>query len=248
MRQDLERARDWQRTLYEHGWAGITLPTEYGGRGGTGMEQTIFNEEMAKFDVTVGGFAVALQMVVPTLIAHGNEEQKRQHIDEGWRIAQTTLGNERAMIGGFATSDLIDDIVELARRCGAADDPSVRQGIAQAYIRAGTLQYLGYRLRTATSMGRMPGPEASVLKLAFSRHTALSGDLVMQIMGAQGMLWGSDAPDDSRWQDYFLGQFSIRLGGGTDEVQKNVIAERTLGLPREPSSDRDVPWRDLVTP
>jgi alkylation response protein AidB-like acyl-CoA dehydrogenase len=361
LRAELERARAWQRTLYDGGWAGITLPEEYGGRGGTGLQQVIFNEEMAKFDVSVGGLTVALAMVVPTLIAHGTEEQKDLHIDrilrgeelwcqlysepgagsdlaslstravldgdeyvvngqkvwnsfaqladygillartdpdqpknrgityfivdmategvearplrqitgiahfnevfladarvpatnvvgevgEGWRVAQTTLANERAMIGGGGAGNLTGDIVDLARRYGKQQDPLVRQSLAQAVIRARTIDYLGYRLRTAMSRGVAPGPEASILKLAYSRHMASTGDLVLQVLGPDATLWGADAPDDSRWQDYFLSQYTVRLGGGTDEIQKNVIAERALGLPREPMSDRDVPWRSL---
>ncbi len=361
----MQRSREWQRVLYDGGWSGITLPKEYGGRGGSGMQQTIFNEEQAKFDVSVGAFSVAVSMVVPTLIVHGTETQKKEHIDailrgdelwcqlysepgagsdlaslgtravldgdeyvvngqkvwnsfaqyadygillartdpdapkhrgityfivdmktpgidvrplvqitgvadfnevflsdvhipidnvlgdvnNGWRVAQTTLGNERAMIGGGGPGRATtDDIIQLARRFGVADDPVVRQQLAQTFIRAGVLEYMGYRLRTAMSKGQMPGPEASVLKLAFSRHMALTGDVVMAIMGPEAMLWGADGPDHSKWQDYFLSQYSVRLGGGTDEVQKNVIAERALGLPRDPVSDKDVPWRDLVKP
>ena len=75
-----------------------------------------------------------------------------------------------------------------------------------------------------------------------------TGDLVMSIMSADGMLWGADAPDGARWQDYFLSQYTVRLGGGTDEVQRNVIAERALGLPKEPGNDKDLPWRDLIKP
>jgi acyl-CoA dehydrogenase len=59
------------------------------------------------------------------------------------------------------------------------------------------------------------------------------------------MLWGDDAPDDNQWGQHLLSQFAIRIGGGTDEIQRNIIAERGLGLPREPSNDKDVPWRDM---
>jgi alkylation response protein AidB-like acyl-CoA dehydrogenase len=357
-------SREWQRTLYDGGWAGITLPKQYGGRGSTGMQQIIFNEEQARFDVTVGPLSVAVAMVVPTLIEHGTEEQKKKHVDailrgdelwcqlfsepgagsdlaslgtravldgdefvvsghkvwnsfaqvadygillartdpaapkhhgitylivnmsspgldvrplrqitgiahfnevllrevripvsnvlgrvnEGWRVAQTTLANERVLIGGGPGAGNIGDIIALAKRCGVSSDPNIRQAVAHAFTRAGTLDYLSYRLRTAMSKGQMPGPEASVLKLAYSRHTARTGDLVMQIMGADAMLWGPDAPDDARWQDYFLNQYAVRLGGGTDEMQRTVIAERALGLPRDPVSDKGAPWRDLVKP
>ena len=114
------------------------------------------------------------------------------------------------------------------------------------YIRTATLRYMGLRLRTAMSQGRPPGAEASVLKLAFSQHAARTGDLVMRMLGPEATLYGDDALDKARWQDYFLNQFNVRIGGGTDEVQKNSIAERSLGLPRDPTSDRDIPWKDLA--
>jgi alkylation response protein AidB-like acyl-CoA dehydrogenase len=98
------------------------------------------------------------------------------------------------------------------------------------------------------SKGQMPGPEASVLKLAYSQHLAQTGDLVMGLIGPHATLWGDDAPDDARWQDQFLSQWASRIGGGTDQVQRNVIGERALGLPRDPVSDREVPWRELVKP
>ena len=108
------------------------------------------------------------------------------------------------------------------------------------------IKYLGFRMRTAMSKGQTPGPEASVLKLAYSQHAARTGDLVMRMLGPAATLYGNDALDQARWQDYFLNQFNVRIGGGTDEVQKNSIAERSLGLPRDPMSDRDVPWKELA--
>jgi alkylation response protein AidB-like acyl-CoA dehydrogenase len=81
-----------------------------------------------------------------------------------------------------------------------------------------------------------------VLKLGYSRHVARNGDLVLALQGAAGMLLGDDARDRGFWQQQFLGQWGIRIGGGTDQVQRNVIGERVLGLPGEPRVDKDVPW------
>ncbi|HEY3189928.1 MAG TPA: acyl-CoA dehydrogenase family protein, partial [Solirubrobacteraceae bacterium] len=167
-------------------------------------------------------------------------------VNGGWPVAHTTLANERAVIGVGGGGRNADDVIALARRCGVTEDPTFRQEIAQTYIRSATLRYLGLRLRTAMSQGRPPGAEASVLKLAFSQHAARSADVVMRILGAEATLYGDDALDKARWQDYFLNQFNVRIGGGTDEVQRNGIAERALGLPRDPISDRDTPWKDLA--
>src|SRR5206468_7878423 len=122
----------------------------------------------------------------------------------GWRVAQTTLGNERAMIGGVQGGRQVSDIIALAQRVGVNRDPVVRQQLAQMVVRAGVIKYLGFRLRTAMSKGQIPGPEASVLKLAYSQHLARTGDLVMSLIGPNATLWGDDAPDGARWQDQFL--------------------------------------------
>ena len=78
------------------------------------------------------------------------------------------------------------------------------------------------------------GAEAAVMKLAISQHVSATADVTMAIEGALGMLSGDDAPDAGAWQQAFLTQWSIKIGGGTDQIQRNVIGERVLGLPREP--------------
>jgi alkylation response protein AidB-like acyl-CoA dehydrogenase len=103
---------------------------------------------------------------------------------------------------------------------------------------------MGYSMRTALSRGEMPGPVASVMKLFFARHWAATTGLAVGIQGASGMLWGESASDEGLWQQTFCAQYAVRLGGGTDEIQGNVIGERALGLPREPALDRDLPWRE----
>jgi alkylation response protein AidB-like acyl-CoA dehydrogenase len=164
-------------------------------------------------------------------------------VNGGWGVALTTLANERSLIGGgwgMAFGDLRRLAGELDRR-----DRVSRLALVDAYIRFEVLKYLGYRVQTALSQGRMPGPESSVLKLAYSRHVARTGDLALALEGPHGMLFAG-APHHGFWQQQFLNQWSIRIGGGTDEVQRNVIGERVLGLPREPRPDKDVPFRELA--
>jgi alkylation response protein AidB-like acyl-CoA dehydrogenase len=164
-------------------------------------------------------------------------------VGNGWKVAQTTLTSERAFIGGGNGSWNVGALIALARENGAFDNPAVRDDLMRAHARAATLTYLGYRLRTAMSQKRMPGPEMFIMKLAYARHWAATMDTAMQVLGPEGTLRGG-AHD--AWGQFFLSQFAIRLGGGTDEVQANIIAEQGLGLPREPSNDRDVAWKDLV--
>jgi alkylation response protein AidB-like acyl-CoA dehydrogenase len=85
-----------------------------------------------------------------------------------------------------------------------------------------------------------------VLKLAMSRHVALNGDLALALEGATATLLHGDAPYGGFWQQNFLNQWGIRIGGGTEQVQRNVIGERVLGLPPEPRPDKQVPFRELL--
>ncbi len=163
-------------------------------------------------------------------------------INAGWKGAQTTLMNERSHIGSGGTWS-VDQLIELAQQRGLSGDLNIRQGLAQAHARAETLRYMGFRMRTAMSQMRMPGPEALTLKLAYANHWRLTAELATTILGAGAMLWADDAPEDNQWGQHLLSQFAIRIGGGTDEIQHNIIAERGLGLPREPQLDKDMPWR-----
>lgn len=163
-------------------------------------------------------------------------------VNAGWKGAQTTLMNERSHIGS-GSSWTIEQLIQLARRRGLSQDANIRQGLAQAHARAETLRYMGFRMRTAMSQKRMPGPEALTLKLAYANHWRLTAELATEMLGADATLWGADAAEDNQWGQHLLGQFAIRIGGGTDEIQHNIIAERGLGLPREPQLDKDMPWR-----
>ena len=166
-------------------------------------------------------------------------------VNGGWAVAMTTLTSERADIGsGHGMS--FSNILELARRFGVTGDPVMRQKLMELFISYEISRFTGYRMRTAASRGEAPGPEVSVAKIAVSNRLAFQGDLVEEIMGAEGMLWGDDAPDEGYWQSMvFTGQWMARIGGGTEDVQRNIVGERVLGLPREPSNDRTTPFRDL---
>jgi alkylation response protein AidB-like acyl-CoA dehydrogenase len=168
-------------------------------------------------------------------------------VNGGWGPTHTTLANERTLIGGGGGhAATISQLVELARRCGRDQDPVIRQDIARAHIRMQLMRYMNLRVQTASSQGKLPGPEASTLKLFISQHQSLTGDLVMAIMGTAGMLANGDAIDDGHWQISFLNQWSSKIGGGTDQIQRNTIGERVLGLPAEPRVDKDVPFKDLA--
>jgi alkylation response protein AidB-like acyl-CoA dehydrogenase len=352
--------KGWQRKLFDAGYAGIAIPTEYGGQGRTPAEQRVFSQEAARYDIDTGVFSVGIGMVIPTLLVHGTEEQKRRYIpallrgDEvwcqlfsepgagsdlagmttravrdgdswvingqkvwnsfahvadwgillartdwdvpkhrgityflvdmtspgievrplrqitgvahfnetfltdlhvplenvcgevngGWGVTQTTLMAERTLIGG-GTGLGFRDYVALAKHFDRTGDPDIRQRLAQSYTRSEILRWLGMRAQAAAKTGTMTGMEGSLAKLAISEHVSRNGDLGLAIEGPAAMLYAGDAFEDGFWQQQFLGQWGIRIGGGTEQVQRNILGERGLGLPSEPRPDKSEPFRDV---
>ncbi|QYG91688.1 acyl-CoA dehydrogenase [Iamia sp. SCSIO 61187] len=154
-------------------------------------------------------------------------------VDGGWGVAMTTLMSERIGIGSGGT-DPLRPLVALVRAAGKQDDPVVRQDLARIHTRLQVITYMGLRVQTALSQGQVPGPESSVLKLAFSTYCAALADFALAVLGPDAMLFDHDAPATHPWQGVLLTQWAVRIGGGTEQVQRNIIGERALGLPREP--------------
>jgi acyl-CoA dehydrogenase len=166
-------------------------------------------------------------------------------VNGGWGVAMTTLANERTMMGGGSSGPVAADLIDLARNLGVTGDAIVRQGLAAAYTRAEIMKYLGFRSRTRANQGLPPGPESSVRKLFAAWNLKHNAELALEVQGAAGTLVDGDAPESGRWQESFLSAPSIRIAGGSDEIQRNVMGERTLGLPAEPRVDKDIPFRQL---
>lgn len=352
----------WQRKIYDGGWAGITLPKEYGGRGGERWQERIFRQEQSRTSVDTGLFAVSLGMVAPTILVHGTEEQKQRFIEPmlrgdeiwcqlfsepgagsdlaglttrairdgdtwivngqkvwnsgahhadfgilmtrtdidvpkhrgityflvdmhtpgvdvrplrqatgvahfnevflsdvhiphenvlgelngGWAVAQTTLMHERNMIGSGGMGIGWGDYLRIARDMGVTNDPHLRQELVKSFTRTEIIKYLGARAQAAARAGKQPGPETSLVKLCASLHSALNGDLGLMLEGAGGMLTGPDAYRKGMFQQLFVGQWGMRLGGGTEQIQRNVIGERVLGLPGEARPDKTLPFKDIA--
>ena len=164
---------------------------------------------------------------------------------EGWRVARTALAHERgagAVGGGGWGADLKDRLVDLARRRGAVADPVVRQRLAAAVIELEVARLTARRARDAAKAGRSPGPEGSGSKLRGSAGLKAAASLALDLLGPDGVA-GIDG--DGEWQTLFLTSPSISIRGGTDEIQRNIVGERVLGLPPEPRADVDVPFSDL---
>ncbi len=357
----MRMAKAWQGFLVDEGWAGITWPKAYGGRGGTSMHSVIWGQEANQFGVAVNTFAVGIGMAGPTILRHGNDEQKSRflppmlrgeevwcqlfsepdagsdlaniatravrdgdewvvsgqkvwtsgagesdwgillartdpdvpkhkgityflvdmhspgfdirplkqmtgadHFSEvfldevriphanvlgevngGWGCAITTLSNERGLIAGANKSSDTMALIELARKRGRSDDPILRQKLVDCWIRQQIQRYHGFRLQTALSKGVPPGSETSVMKLFAAEYLRRLGETSLELLGPEGGLLEPDGPGGTDWQLRFLYAPAIRIAGGSNEVQRNIMAERVLGLPREMIDDRNVAFRDL---
>ncbi len=171
---------------------------------------------------------------------------------DGWRVALTTLMNERVAIGAGRSTEktspltLIGTHLELARQRGLAGDPVVRQELADLLIRSWVLDMVGLRIRGAVAAGRVPGPEGSVAKLGGSLLSRRSAELACRLAGPAATAWQGDETGADRVSQHMLSAPGASIAGGTNEVMRNILGERVLGLPKEPQVDRDVPFRDLV--
>jgi alkylation response protein AidB-like acyl-CoA dehydrogenase len=159
-------------------------------------------------------------------------------LNNGWRVAMTTLGHER---GGSATVQHLRferefwELVETARKHGRTADPLVRQQLAQAYTGVQLMRFSGLRTLARVAAGHPPGPEASVSKLFWSEYHKRLGEIAMGIIGADGLLRpeGAGYPT-SPWQGVYLSSRAGTIYSGTSEIQRTIIGERALGLPKEP--------------
>ena len=155
-------------------------------------------------------------------------------VGEGWKVARTTLGAERAMIGSIRVDDRVDQLIASARASGRLADPVLRDALVDLYIRARALSLTSERVLNALRAGDPIGPEGSVLKLGLSNLFGQMGDLAPSTIGPHGMLAGSDERHSyGAMQNAFLAQWLVRIGGGTEQIQRNTIGERALGLARE---------------
>jgi len=151
-------------------------------------------------------------------------------------------GEEVAMARTMRTPEAMRRLLESRSRRG---DVVLRQRIAAMHEFAQAQRWSGQRARAAAQQGKQPGPEVSTAKLAGSVLGRAARDIAMETLGAHGMLMGKDAPADGAYQQMALSVQAGSIAGGTDEVQRNIIGERVLGLPKEPQVDRDVPFKEL---
>ncbi len=364
----LAAEKAWQAKKAAKGYARITWPKELGGLGGNAMQQVIYNQEEANFDVPAGRvFGIGLGMCVPTLMSYGSKEnlaryvmpalkgdeiwcqlfsepaggsdvaglrtravkqgdewivngqkiwtsgaqyadygllltrtdsdlpkhkgltmfflpmnapgvevrpikqasgdanfnevfftdvripdsQRLGDVGQGWTVALTTLMHERLAVGGGLGGGLdVKELLTLARSLELEDGPAlknaaVRERIADWYVRSAGLKYTTYRTMTALSRGQQPGPEASIAKVVVATKLQDLSAFAMELEGEAGALKGEDAPMQGAFQIGWMGAPGLRIAGGTDEILRNIIAERVLGLPADIRVDKDVPFNKM---
>jgi acyl-CoA dehydrogenase len=167
-------------------------------------------------------------------------------VNDGWRVALTTLMNERASIGGGAGGGGgFNRLKEMVRHFGLADDPVVRQELMEIYINNKVLGYSNQRAIAKIKAGQLPGPEMSGAKLQLTENMRRTSALVSKVLGpklvADSGEWGTFS-----WAGYVLGMPGMAIAGGSDQVLRNIMGERVLGLPKEPGIDTTSPFKDLA--
>jgi alkylation response protein AidB-like acyl-CoA dehydrogenase len=169
-------------------------------------------------------------------------------LNNGWKVAMTTLGHER---GGAATVQHLGferefwELVETARKNGKDADPLVRHQLAWAYTGVQVMRFTGLRTLAEVAEGRPPGPEASVNKLMWSEYHKRLGEIAIGIVGTDALVRpdGRGYPT-TQWQNVFLSSRAGTIYSGTSEIQRNIVGERALGLPKEP---RGLPGEQRAT-
>jgi len=363
-----KNAKEWQAIKADAGYAAITWPTRFGGRGGNEIQQVIYDEEERQYDLVYNVFRVGLGMCIPTLFAFATEEQLDRYVEpalrgeelwcqlfsepaagsdlagvrtkavqdgdewvingqkiwtsfadtadfgillarsdfdapkhkgltfffidmkspgiecrpikqisgdshfnevffsdvrvpdsqrlgeigDGWKVALTTLMNERMAVGHAGGPDF-DEIFALAQSLDidgrpASKNGAVREKLVDWYVKCQGLKYTNFRMFTALSQGQQPGPEASITKLVGAEKQQEIASYGLDLIGMGGNIMdGGTAPQNGDFQDLFLFAPVSQVAGGTNEILRNIIAERILGLPADIRVDKDIPFKDLPT-
>ncbi|MFJ2902628.1 acyl-CoA dehydrogenase family protein [Streptomyces sp. NPDC091279] len=177
-------------------------------------------------------------------------------VGDGWRVAQTTLNNERVAIGGMRLpreGGMIGPVVETWRARPDLRTHDLHQRLLKLWVEAEVARLTAERLRQQLTVGQ-PGPEGAGMKLAFARLNQEISGLEIELLGEEGLLyddWTLRRPElvdfTGRGAGYrYLRAKGNSIEGGTSEILLNIVAERVLGLPAEPRTDKDVAWKDLA--
>lgn len=169
-------------------------------------------------------------------------------LNQGWNLAVSMLMFERVSIGASAgglNADRSSDLIKLAQNNGRSTDPLMRQKLADLWIREKIKSFIGQRIRDAVSAGQVPGPEGSIAKLNGALLARTIRDTSIDLVKTPVQAWEKESSDGNQWAVGCLAAAGISIAGGTDEVQRNIIGERVLGLPKEPDPFKGAAWEDV---
>jgi alkylation response protein AidB-like acyl-CoA dehydrogenase len=178
-------------------------------------------------------------------------------VDDGWTVASRLLVHERLAVGGGSpyTSGRsgghdADDgavLVDLVRSQGRERDPLARQLLAEAHARRLVHRALNARLTQGMASGAMPPPTGAIMKLFAATNVMRRAEIGLELAGPEAAVWpaAEELPTGAQVGTFTLGRQGMSLGGGSNEMQRNIISERVLGLPREMAADREVPYREV---
>jgi len=178
------------------------------------------------------------------------DSQRLGPVGAGWQVSLTTLMNERLAVGDAPGPDF-REVFDLVRRLELEDGPAirdraVREKLADWYVRTQGLKYTKFRTMTRLSRGETPGPEASIGKLVSASKLQDIAAFGMDLMGMAGIVSDEETmPANALFQQALLYSPALRIAGGSDEILRNIIAERVLGLPADVRVDKDVPFNQL---
>ena len=192
--------------------------------GGTGFNEVFFTDTQIPADWLLGG------------------------LNQGWNLAVAMLMFERVSIGaggGAMNANRAPGLIRLAQDLGRSEDPLIRQTLADLWIRERIRGFIGQRIRSAVQAGNVPGPEGSIAKLNGAVIARAIRDATMDLVGVTGQAWATDTDGGDRWAVGCLSASGISIAGGTDEVQRNIIGERVLGLPKEPDPYKGAAWETV---
>jgi alkylation response protein AidB-like acyl-CoA dehydrogenase len=178
------------------------------------------------------------------------DSQRLGAVGDGWKVAMTMLANERFTVGQAEGPDF-DDIFRLAKLvmlddAPAVNDAAVREKLVNWFCQAQGLKYTRLRMQTALSRGKTPGPEASIAKLVSATKLQEIAAFGVDLLGQAGAVMDSEtAPFDAWFQNALLYAPGKRIAGGTDEILRNIIAERVLKMPADMRVDKDMPFNKI---
>ena len=177
------------------------------------------------------------------------DSQRLGPVDDGWRVALVTLMNERLAVGGSSGPNYAE-ILQLARTLQTEAGPALadnafREKLADWYVQAEGLKYTRFRTMTALSRGQTPGPESSIGKIISANQLQDLSNSAVELEDQYGIIVDpAAAPMEAAFQASLMWAPGLRIAGGTDEILKNIIAERVLGLPGDIRVDKDVAFKD----